>query len=80
MVEIKAEILVERESQKGIIIGKGGRMIKRIGTLARAEIESLLGARVFLELVVTVQKGWSKDLDQIKLWADGDSIGQSEGE
>jgi len=80
MVEIKAEILVERESQKGIIIGKGGRMIKRIGTLARAEIESLLGARVFLELVVTVQKGWSKDLDQIKLWADGESIGQSEGE
>ena len=80
MVEIKAEILVERESQKGIIIGKGGRMIKRIGTLARAEIESLLGTRVFLELVVTVQKGWSKDLDQIKQWADGDSIGQSEGE
>lgn len=80
MVEIKAEILVERESQKGIIIGKGGRMIKRIGTLARAEIESLLGTHIFLELVVTVQKGWSKDLDQIKQWADGDSIGQSEGE
>jgi len=80
MLEIKADILVERESQKGIIIGKGGRMIKRIGTLARAEIESLLGTRVFLELVVKVQKGWSKDLDQIKQLADGDSIGQSEGE
>ncbi|HUT87469.1 MAG TPA: GTPase Era [Candidatus Heimdallarchaeota archaeon] len=80
MVEIKAEIVVERESQKGIIIGKGGRMIKRIGTLARAEIESLLGTRVFLELVVKVQKGWSKDLDQIKQLADGDSIGQLGGE
>jgi len=68
---------VERESQKGIIIGKGGRMIKRIGTLARAEIESLLGTRVFLELVVKVQKGWSKNLDQIKQLADGDSMGQS---
>ncbi len=77
VLEIKAEILVERESQKGIIIGKGGRMIKRIGTLARAEIESLLGTRVFLELVVKVQKGWSKDLEQIKQLADGDSMGQS---
>ena len=80
MVEIKAEIVVERESQKGIIIGKGGRTIKQIGTLARAEIESLLGTRVFLELVVKVQKGWSKDLDQIKQLADGDSIGQLGGE
>lgn len=80
VIEIKAEILVERKSQKGIIIGKGGRMIKQIGTLARAEIESLLGTRVFLELMVKVQKGWSKDLDQIKQLADGDSIGQSEGE
>ncbi len=66
LLEIKAEVLVDRKSQKGIIIGKGGGMIKQIGTHARTDIESLLGTRVFLELVVKVQKGWSKDIDQIK--------------
>jgi len=77
VLEIRAEILVERESQKGIIIGKGGRMIKRIGSLARAEIESLLGTRVFLDLIVKVQRGWSRDLDQIKQLAGGDLPGQA---
>ncbi len=65
IVEIKAVIVVERESQKGILIGKEGRMIKRIGSLARADIEMLLGKRVFLETVVQVRSNWTKDETQI---------------
>ena len=52
---------MERESQKGILVGRGGRMIKEIGTRARAEIEPLLGNRVYLELRVKVEKDWSKN-------------------
>lgn len=59
LVRISAKILVERPSQKAILIGRKGAMIKRIGTEARADIESLLGARVFLELFVAVEPGWS---------------------
>lgn len=66
IVEIKAEIIVERESQKGILIGKGGKMIKKIGSLARNDIESLLGSRVFLETIVKVQANWTNDSDQIE--------------
>jgi GTP-binding protein Era len=66
IVEIKAEIIVERESQKGILIGKGGKMIKKIGSLARTDIESLLGSRVFLETIVKVQANWTNDSDQIE--------------
>jgi GTP-binding protein Era len=65
-VEIKAEILVDRQSQKGILIGKGGQTVKRIGTLARAEIERLLGRRVHLELVVQVSPGWNRDDAEIR--------------
>ncbi len=65
IVEIKAEIVVERESQKGILIGKGGTMIKRIGSLARTDIEKLLGQRVFLETIVKVQANWTNDADQV---------------
>lgn len=57
-MSIQAMILVERESQKGIIIGKGGSMIKQIGTNARLELESLLGNTIFLELFVRVEKDW----------------------
>lgn len=71
LLEIKAEIVVDRESQKGIIIGKGGSLIKQIGTQARADIESLLGTRIFLELRVKVQKGWTKDAGQIEQLAGG---------
>jgi len=60
LVDIHAVIYVERDSQKGIIIGKGGRMLKEIGTRARQEIEPLLGERVFLQLQVKVEKDWSK--------------------
>jgi GTP-binding protein Era len=61
LVKIRAVIFVERNSQKGILIGKQGRMLKAIGAEARGEIEALLGARVFLELWVKVWKNWRKD-------------------
>lgn len=57
-IQIQATIIVERDSQKGIIIGKGGKMLKEIGTKARKDIENLLGDKVFLELWVKVQKDW----------------------
>jgi len=66
IIEIKAEIIVERESQKGILIGKGGKMIKKIGSLARTDIESLLGTRIFLETIVKVRANWTNDSDQIR--------------
>lgn len=58
LINIHASIIVERPSQKGIIIGKGGKMIKRIGTLARKDILYLLGNKVFLDLHVKVVKDW----------------------
>jgi GTPase len=61
LVRITCVILVERESQKGIVIGKSAGMLKRIGTAARKEIEPLLGRRVFLELRVKVQREWQRD-------------------
>jgi GTP-binding protein Era len=61
LVVIKATIQVERESQKGILIGEKGRMLKEIGSQAREEIEALLGAKVFLELWVKVEKNWRED-------------------
>jgi GTP-binding protein Era len=61
LTRIEALILVERESQKGIVIGKGGAMLKQIGTRARRELELLLGSRVYLELRVKVQREWQRD-------------------
>jgi GTP-binding protein Era len=61
MVRIWASIYVERDSQKPIVIGKQGSMIKRIGTEARQELESILGTKVFLDLHVTVHEGWRED-------------------
>ncbi|MGX7059362.1 GTPase Era [Vagococcus humatus] len=57
-IHIQATIIVERSSQKGIIIGKGGSMLKDIGIKARKDIENLLGNKVYLELWVKVQKNW----------------------
>ncbi|NDC77681.1 MAG: GTPase Era, partial [Chitinophagia bacterium] len=57
-VGIKAEIVVQRESQKAIVIGEGGRMIRELGTRARRDIEAFLGRKVFLELFVKVRPGW----------------------
>lgn len=61
MTEIHANLFVERESQKGIVIGKSGVMLKEIGTRARKELEWLLGTRVFLKLQVKVAKEWQRD-------------------
>jgi GTP-binding protein Era len=60
MIGIDAVIHVERESQKRIIVGKSGIMIKQIGQAARKEIERLLGIRVHLDLFVRVQKNWTQ--------------------
>ena len=58
---VRARVLVETESQKGILIGKRGAMIREIGTRARPEVEALVGHRVFLELVVKVRPRWRRD-------------------
>ena len=53
-------VLVERDSQKGMVIGKGGRVIKEAGTQARVELEALLGAPVFLDTSVKVERDWQR--------------------
>jgi len=58
VIHVMATIIVERDSQKGIVIGKQGKMLKEIGQRARVDIENLLGTKVFLELWVKVQKDW----------------------
>jgi GTPase len=58
LVDIQANIYVERDSQKGIIIGKGGEMLKKVGQMARHDIEALLGSPVFLQLWVKVRRDW----------------------
>jgi GTPase len=68
LVEIGAQVWVETESQKGILVGKGGRMVREIGTAARKELERDLGTRVFLRLQVRVRRRWRRDetlLDRI---------------
>lgn len=66
ITRITAVIYVERDSQKGILIGKGGAMLKRIGTLARGEAENLLGTRIFLQLWVKVKKGWRENEQMLR--------------
>ena len=61
IIYIRAIVYAERQTQKQIIIGKGGKLIKRVGELARADIEKFLDARVFLELYVTVKADWRRD-------------------
>lgn len=63
---IRATIYVERDSQKAILIGSGGKMMREIGRKARREIEDLLGVRVFLELWVKVRPGWRQDEHQLR--------------
>lgn len=64
--KISAKIIVNTESQKGILIGKKGAMLKKIGSGARKELEKILEKKVFLELFVTVEKNWLKDKNAIK--------------
>ncbi len=66
ITRITAVIYVERDSQKGILIGKGGAMLKQIGTLARRDAEKLLGAKIFMQLWVKVKKGWREDERMLK--------------
>ncbi len=65
---IKATIYVSSESQKGIIIGKNGRMLKKIGVESRLEIEDMIEKKVFLELFVKVKKNWQKDKNALKMF------------
>jgi GTP-binding protein Era len=65
-LRIEATLHLERNSQKGIVIGKGGAMLKRIGTEARQDIEKMTGANVFLKLFVRVQKNWRRDTKAIQ--------------
>ncbi|MCG3089100.1 GTPase Era [Sporosarcina cyprini] len=66
MVNVMATIVVDRDSQKGIVIGKKGALLKEIGTKARHDIEMLLGSKVFLELWVKVQKDWRNKPGQLR--------------
>jgi GTP-binding protein Era len=61
LVTVLAHAWAETESQKGILVGKGGRMVRDVGSGARKEMEALLGRRVFLDLRVRVRKGWRRD-------------------
>jgi len=64
--KIKATIVVNRDSQKGMIIGQGGATLKRIGTKARVALEAFSGKKIFLELFVRVEKGWVSDKSKLK--------------
>jgi GTPase len=66
IIHIRAQIIVERDSQKGIIIGKGGTMLKRIGYDARRDIEAFVGKKVFLKTFVKVDKDWRADATKLK--------------
>lgn len=73
LLDIEATIYVERDSQKGIIIGKSGSMLKRIGTQARKDIEMILGTRVYLNLWVKVRKKWRMDEQSLRMLGYGNS-------
>ncbi len=66
LIYVRAAIYTERDSQKGIIIGKNGSMLKKIGEMARRDIENLLGSQVYLELWVKVKKDWRNSEAQLK--------------
>ncbi len=66
LIKIGADIIVQRDTQKGIILGEGGKMIKQLGTLARKDIEEFLGSKVFLELFVKVRPKWRDNETQLK--------------
>ncbi len=66
LTRIQAVLYVERKTQKGILVGKGGQMIKQIGTEARKELEGFLGGKVYLELWVKVSESWRKKEDRLK--------------
>ncbi|HOP99438.1 MAG TPA: GTPase Era [Acetivibrio clariflavus] len=67
IINIQANIYCEKDTHKGILIGKGGKMLKKIGSLSRIEIENLLGTQVFLELWVKVKPDWRNDEQMLKV-------------
>ena len=66
LLDVHATVYVERSSQKGIVIGKGGERLRAVGTAARRQIEALLGTKVYLDLHVTVAKDWQRDPRQLR--------------
>jgi GTP-binding protein Era len=66
LVDVSATLFVERDSQKAIVIGKGGERLREVGTNARKQIEALLGSRVYLDLRVKVAKDWQRDPKQLR--------------
>lgn len=66
LIDVSATLFVERDSQKAIVIGKGGERLRDVGTKARKQIEALLGSRVYLDLRVKVAKDWQRDPKQLR--------------
>jgi GTP-binding protein Era len=66
MLDVRANIYVERSSQKGIVIGKGGERLRQVGSDSRHQIEALLGTKVFLDLHVKIAKDWQRDPKQLR--------------
>ena len=66
LIDVSATLFVERDSQKAIVIGKGGERLKHVGSTARKQIEALLGSRVYLDLRVKVAKDWQRDPKQLR--------------
>jgi GTP-binding protein Era len=65
LIDVHAILYVERDSQKGIVIGKGGARLREVGTAARLQIETLLGTKVYLDLRVKIAKNWQRDPKQL---------------
>ncbi len=65
LIDVHAVLYVERDSQKGIVIGKGGARLREVGTAARSQIEKLLGSKIYLDLNVKVAKNWQRDPKQL---------------
>ena len=65
LMDVHAILYVERDSQKGIVIGKGGARLREVGTAARLQIETLLGTKVYLDLRVKIAKNWQRDPKQL---------------
>jgi len=66
LLDIHANLYVERDSQKGIVIGKGGARLRQVGSDARRQIEALLGTRIYLDLHVKIAKDWQRDPKQLR--------------
>ena len=74
LLRIQATIYVEKDSQKGILIGRQGSMLKKIGTAARLSLETFFATRVYLELLVKVRKDWTKDAKLLKEFGYGEKM------